>query len=68
LRAAALALTLAVTASWSQQLWRLWASLWSPVASADNGCHLDPSGVGCVMPSPDNGCHLDPDGRCLPGS
>jgi hypothetical protein len=54
------------------------SSLWSRLLSlvVDEGCHVDPSGGGCVTSSirpspvvaPDAGCHVDPDGRCLSGS
>ena len=59
-----------------QYLWSLWSSLWSPpLASLDEGCHVDPDGGGCATrPSiepaatPDAGCHVDPNGLCGSGS
>jgi hypothetical protein len=60
-----------VAAGLLQQLWSLWAGLWSPAAFMDNGCHLDPSGVCVTAPAPslDAGCHADPSGgSCAPQS
>jgi hypothetical protein len=54
-----------VAAGLLEQLWSLWAGLWSPAAFMDNGCHLDPSGSCVTAPSPDAGCHADPNGVCV---
>jgi hypothetical protein len=56
-----------VAAGLLQQLWSLWAGLWSPASSTDNGCHIDPSGACVTAPALDNGCHADPNGVCLNG-
>jgi hypothetical protein len=85
LLAAALAVPCAVAAAPSvrhqpagtgllQQLWTVFAGLWSAGVTPDSGCRMDPSG-GCLPRSapvpaiaPDSGCHMDPNGGCLPGS